>query len=163
MTAAVNIVGLAAVVAATAQGWLGPDVGRAEQFCEADHWHLFAQPANSLSNLGFTVAALALPWHARRPRHRLTTLGLTATFTATMALLAPASMAMHATNSAAGGVFFVLAMHLVAAFAAVYALSRLAPVHGYGHQGHALWHLLCALAVYLLGRHYTSSSSSLSR
>ena len=193
-----------------------------------------------------TLAALALAWHARTPGGQLSSRGLTTTFTVTVALLGQASMAMHATNSAAGGILDVLSMHLIAAFAAISALSRLAHLgtmrtilffaltvgvatrathrggrieflHHTGNllfalmllaaivmevilcrrsrprafprwgaaalatmllafgvwlisqtggpwclpdswlQGHALWHILCALAVYCFGRHYTAT------
>lgn len=246
VTAVISTMALGVVIVATAQGWLGPDVGRAAQFCEIDHWHFLAQPANSLGNLGFVLAGLALAWHARRPENRLTSLGITIALTCVVALLGPASMAMHATNSHAGGVLDVLSMHALAAFATVYALSRLARLdtrrtiiifvatvgvatrvthrgehleilHHTGNlifaillvtalvmevvlwrrgltpslrwaaaalvtmfvafgiwlisqtggiwcvpdswlQGHALWHVLCAAAAYLLGRHYMAVS-----
>ena len=242
VTALVGVLGVGLVVLATAYGWLGPDVDRGAQFCETAHWCFFAQPSNTLSNLGFVAAGLALAWHARDPAHRLNSLPVTTVFTATAALLGPASMAMHATESALGGHLDVMSMHLIAAFSVAYAVGRLGrfstarvvlafvvvfgvgtrvtlrgdrieilhhtgnlvfavlviaallietvlwrrvrpprPLWGVGSvlallvafgiwllsqsggpwcdpeswlQGHALWHLLCALAVYLLGRHY---------
>lgn len=242
LVTAVGVLGTALVVLATAGGWLGPDVDRGAQFCETAHWCFFAQPSNTLSNLGFVLAGCVLAWHARRPDLRLRTLGLTTTFVVTIVLLGPASMAMHATESTAGGHLDVLSMHLVASFAVAYALARTAGLStartvlafvaivsvstrvswrgeqililqhtgnlvfalllaaavtmevilwrrvagprprwvlaavaslllGFSVwlvsqtggawcvpeswlQGHALWHLLCALAVYLLGRHY---------
>lgn len=243
-TLAAGLGGAVLVVLATAYGWLGPDVDRGAQFCETDHWCFFAQPANTLSNLGFVVAGGALAWRARRSGGRLALPGMTAVFTVVVALLGPGSMAMHATESALGGRLDVLSMHLLAAFAASYAFARLGgrgtgpavvtflvllgvasaasllggpvpvvqhsgnlafaalllvallaevallrrpsappPWWGVGSvgtlvlafgvwipsqtggswclpeswaQGHALWHLLCALAAYLLGRHYTA-------
>jgi hypothetical protein len=244
VTLAAGFVGVGLVVLATAYGWLGPDVDRGAQFCETDHWCFFAQPSNTLSNLGFVLAGAALAWRARRPEGRLALPGLTTPFTVVVALLGPGSMAMHATESALGGHLDVLSMHLLAAFAASYALARVVrwgtwptaavflallavgsaasllggPVAVVQHsgnlafalfllvaiageavllrrpsaprpwwavgsvvtllvafavwipsqtgglwcieeswlQGHALWHLLGALAAYLLGRHYTA-------
>jgi hypothetical protein len=233
------------VVLATAYGWLGPDVDRGAQFCETAHWCFFAQPANTLSNLAFVTAGAVLAWHARRPSGRLGITALTVPFTVVVALLGPGSMAMHATESALGGHLDVLSMHLLAGFAAAYAVARLlgwgargtvvtfavlvagstlasvvggpvplvqhagnlafallllvavagevvllrrhhsTPWWGAGSvgvllvafavwipsqtgglwcipdswlQGHALWHMLCALAAYLLGRHYTAGA-----
>ena len=55
------------------QGWLGPDVGRGDVFCEVPHdiAGVF-QPANSLSNLGFVVAGLAVAWRAGGPGYSAT-------------------------------------------------------------------------------------------
>ena len=248
VTLAAGVGGVVLVVLATRYGWLGPDVDRGAQFCETDHWCFFAQPANTLSNLGFVLAGAALAWRARRPEGRLAVPGLTTLFTVVVALLGPGSMAMHATESALGGHLDVLSMHLLGSFAASYALVRLVrwgagptvavflallavgsaasllggpvpvvqhsgnlafalfllvaiageavllrrpgsprPWWGLGSvatllvafavwipsqtgglwcipeswlQGHALWHLLCALAAYLLGRHYTERARS---
>src|SRR5687768_6546572 len=59
------------------QGWLGPDVGRGANFCEAATG-LVRQPANTFSNAGFVVAGLLIAWHAGRARTggRLMTRGL---------------------------------------------------------------------------------------
>lgn len=241
---AVGIAGVVLVTVATARGWLGPDVDRGAQFCETDHWCFFAQPSNTLSNIGFIAAAAILAWQARRPERRLRPLGLTITFVVTAALLGPASMAMHASESALGGHLDVMSMQLIAAFSLAYGIGRLGglstprvvlaflvvfgvgtrvtwrgdrieilhhtgnlvfallviaalvmevvlwrrvrpprPLWGVASvltlaaafgiwlvsqtggpwcdpeswlQGHALWHLLCALAVYFLGRHYVA-------
>jgi hypothetical protein len=244
ITLAAGCAGVLAVVLATAYGWLGPDVDRGAQFCEVDHWCFFAQPSNTLSNLAFVVAGAALAWRAGLPQGRLALAALTVPFTVIVALLGPGSMAMHATESALGGHLDVLSMHLLASFAAAYAMARLLgwgtgrtvaaflvllavgsaaslfggpvpvvqhagnlaftlyllvavvgeavllrrpgaprPWWGLGSvaallvafavwipsqtggpwcipeswlQGHALWHVLGALAAYLLGRHYTA-------
>ena len=248
VTLAAGVVGVLLVVLATAYGWLGPDVDRGAQFCETDHWCFFAQPSNTLSNLAFVAAGASLAWRARHPGGRLARPGLTTLFTVVVALLGPGSMAMHATESALGGHLDVLSMHLLAGFAAAYALARVlawgtgatmvvlavllaigsaasllgGPVPFVQHagnlafalmllvavtgeaillrrpggprpwwavgsvltlslafavwvpsqtgglwcipeswlQGHALWHVLCAVAAYLLGRHYTAGASS---
>jgi len=46
-------------------GWLGPDVGRGATFWKATRDGWVKQPANSLSNLGFVAAGLAIGWRAR--------------------------------------------------------------------------------------------------
>jgi hypothetical protein len=130
-TAAVVSVGLLAL--AVERGWLGPDVGRGSGFCEVPHGgglaaHL-VQPANSLSNLGFVIAGLAVAWRAGRtdllgdvlPRLR----GLPTAYAVVTVLLGPASAAMHATGSAHGGDLDLLSMYLIASFAAAYALMRI--------------------------------------
>ena len=59
----VAVVSTTLLVVAVSQGWLGPDVGRGANFCEAAHAGWVRQPANSLSNAGFVVAGL-LAWRA---------------------------------------------------------------------------------------------------
>ena len=121
VTAAVAAVTTGLLVAAVAGGWLGADVGRGDDFCEAARSGWVKQPANTLSNLGFVVAGLAVARHAGR-----TALGGTATaYACLVVVLGPASAAMHATQSAAGGHLDLLSMYLVASFAAGYALMRL--------------------------------------
>lgn len=125
---AVLSVGL--LVLAVALDWLGPDVGRGAAFCEVPHdlAGVF-QPANSLSNLGFVAAGLAVAWRAGRPASLGEVLprvrGLPTAYAVVTVLLGPASAAMHATGSALGGRLDLLSMYLVASFAAAYALMRL--------------------------------------
>jgi hypothetical protein len=113
VTAAVSC-GLLAV--AVWRGWLGPDVGRGANFCEAA-----PQLANTLSNLGFVVSGLAIAAHRdglAAHRH------LSTAFACLVVLLGPGSAAMHATQSTAGGRLDTLSMYLVAAFALSYAIMR---------------------------------------
>lgn len=109
-------------------GWLGADVGRGADFCEAARDGWVKQPANTLSNLGFVVAGLAVGWRARTPEHLGDTLprfrGLATAFACLVVVLGPASAAMHATQSAAGGLLDLTSMYLVASFAAAYAVTR---------------------------------------
>ena len=84
------------------------------------------QPANTLSNLGFVLAGLAVGWYAGLPRGRLARRGLATTYAVVVVLLGPGSMAMHATQSELGGRLDQLSMYLVAGFAAAYAGIRLA-------------------------------------
>ena len=117
---------VALLVVAVAQGWLGPDVGRGGNFCEAPHDGWIRQPANSLSNAGFVVAGLLI---ARRAARRTSTHGVMSQTVATfyacvVVLLGPASAAMHATQSTWGGHLDMLSMYLIAGFAASWAWVR---------------------------------------
>ena len=125
ITAAIGAVALAAVLLSARTGWLGPDVGRGDSFCEAARPGWIRQPVNTWSNLGFMVAGLAIAWHARRPSGWLPSgRGLTTALAVVVTLLGPASMAMHATQSALGGRLDLLSMYLIAGFAFAYALTR---------------------------------------
>ena len=115
LAVAVGSVGL--LVVAVALGWLGPDVDRGAEFCEAAAGTV-RQPANAWSNLGFVVAGLAIAWQADRRRDVATA------YACVVVLLGPASAAMHATESSLGGRLDQLSMYLVASFAAAYALTR---------------------------------------
>jgi len=125
VASAVAAVSIALLAAALAWDWLGPDVGRGATFCEAARGGLLAQPANSLSNLGFVVAGLAIAARAGHPG----ALGLLTRTNATwmaviVVLLGPGSAAMHASQSAWGGHLDLLSMYLIAAFAATYGAAR---------------------------------------
>ncbi len=110
------------------RGWLGPDVGRGANFCEAPREWFVRQPANTVSNVGFVAAGLLIAWHAgirgnigtslSRYRHLATVMACL------VVLLGPGSAAMHATQSAAGGHLDILSMYLFASFAASYATVR---------------------------------------
>jgi hypothetical protein len=110
------------------RGWLGPDVGRGSNFCEAPSGWAVRQPSNSFSNLGFVVAGLLIAWHAGRPGNVGSSLGrrpyLTTAMACIIVLLGPASAAMHATQTDLGGHLDMLSMYLVASLAFSYALTR---------------------------------------
>ncbi len=126
LAAVTAVVSTGLLWAAIVHGWLGPDVGRGDGFCEAARDALVEQPANTFSNLGFVVAGLVIAWQAGDPRRTLAENPRLATAYATIVvLLGPASAAMHATQSAAGGHLDLLSMYLVAAFAVAYAATRL--------------------------------------
>lgn len=127
LLAAVTAAGSSGLLwAAVANGWLGPDVGRGDGFCEAARDALVKQPANTFSNLGFVLAGLLIGWHAGDPRRTIVANPTLATaYAMVVVLLGPASAAMHATRSAAGGHLDLLSMYLVAAFAFAYAVTRL--------------------------------------
>lgn len=125
VTAAVS---LGLVVAAARWGWMGPDVGRGDGFCEAPRAGWIRQPANTWSNLGFVIAGLAVAWYAGDRLRLGRTLGahpgLATAYAVLVVLLGPGSMAMHATQTDLGGHLDLLSMFLVSGFALSYALMR---------------------------------------
>lgn len=142
--AATAVASVGLLVVAVGAGWLGADVGRGANFCEAARDGWVKQPANTLSNLGFVVAGLVIAWHAGR-----TTLdGLATPYACLVVLLGPASAAMHATQSELGGHLDLLSMYLVASFAAAYALMR-----WFGRDRVFFWQvfLLCGAGCELVG------------
>jgi len=124
------VLSLALVLAAARWGWLGPDVGRGDGFCEGARPGWIRQPANTWSNLAFVIAGLAVAWYAGdRLRLGLTMgahPGLATAYAVLVVLLGPGSMAMHATQSDLGGHLDLLSMFLVSGFALAYALMRFA-------------------------------------
>ncbi|GAA4733206.1 hypothetical protein GCM10023350_15860 [Nocardioides endophyticus] len=122
------VVSTGLLVLAVGNGWLGPDVGRGANFCEAARDGWVKQPANSFSNLGFVGAGLLVAWRVGR-RDQLGDVlsqhdGLATAYACVVVILGPASAAMHATQAEHGGDLDLLSMYLVAAFAAAYALMR---------------------------------------
>ncbi|HCT77467.1 MAG TPA: hypothetical protein DGG94_05130 [Micromonosporaceae bacterium] len=110
------------------QGWLGMDVGRGSNFCEAARDSLVRQPANTFSNAGFVIAGLLIAWHASVRENIGSSLSahrnLATALACIVVLLGPGSAAMHATQSANGGHLDMLSMYLVASLAAAYAGMR---------------------------------------
>jgi hypothetical protein len=119
-----GLVSLVVMYLAARDGWLGADVGRGSEFCEAARSGWLKQPANALSNLGFVAAGVLIGWHAGRPDGRLARPGLATSYAVVVVLLGPGSMAMHATQTTLGGHLDMTSMFLVASFAAAYALMR---------------------------------------
>lgn len=126
------VLACAAFVAAAMNGWLGPDAGVGTGFCEAARDCWMAQPANTVSNLGFVLAGLAIAWHAARPareseraRGEGMPRGLAAAYAGLVVTLGPGSAAMHATQSRIGGDIDLTSMFLVSSFAVSYAVARL--------------------------------------
>jgi hypothetical protein len=128
VAAVAAVLALATVLAAARWGWLGRDVGRGDGFCEAAHPGWIRQPANTWSNLGFVVSGLAIAWYAGDRRRLGLTMGdhpgLATGYAVLVVLLAPGSMAMHATQTDVGGHLDLLSMFLVSGFALAYALMR---------------------------------------
>jgi hypothetical protein len=110
------------------RGWLGADIGRGANFCEAARDWVVRQPANTFSNVGFVAAGLLIAWHASVREHLGTTLSahrrVATALACLVVLLGPGSAAMHATQSAVGGDLDMLSMYLVASFAFAYAVMR---------------------------------------
>lgn len=128
IAATTALLSLGLVLAAVRWGWLGPDVGRGDGFCEAARPGRIRQPANTWSNLGFVVAGLAVAWYAADRLRLGLTMGahpaLATAYAVLVVLLGPGSMAMHATQSDLGGHLDLLSMFLVSGFALGYALMR---------------------------------------
>ena len=141
------VVSLTLVVASARWGWLGPDVGRGDGFCEAARPGWIRQPANTWSNLGFVTAGLAIAWYAGERARLGVTLGahpgLATAYAVLVVLLGPGSMAMHATQSELGGHLDLLSMFLVSGFALAYALMR------FMRRGPALMSAVFVVAVLL--------------
>lgn len=127
LAAVVAVLSSGLLALAVVQGWLGPDVGRGGDFCEAARDGPVKQPANTFSNVGFVVAGLLVAWRAGGAARlgAVLTQRLAASYACVVVLLGPASAAMHATQSERGGHLDMLSMYLVAGFAAAYALTRL--------------------------------------
>jgi hypothetical protein len=128
---ATAVVSCGLLAVAIGRGWLGADVGRGANFCEAGRDWVVRQPANTFSNLGFVGAGLLIAWHAgarrgdaRRADVLLARPHLATAMACIVVLLGPGSAAMHATQSALGGHLDLLSMYLVASFAAAYAATR---------------------------------------
>src|SRR5689334_15068495 len=102
LAVAVAVVSGGLLLVAVAHGWLGPDVGRGDRFCEAARTAaLVLQPANTFSNAGFVLAGLAVAWRAGAPSTTIVANPrLAAAYAVVVVLLGPASAAMHATQSA---------------------------------------------------------------
>ena len=143
---ATAVVSTVVLTVAVVNGWLGEDVGRGGDFCEAARDGLVKQPANVLSNLGFVAAGLMVGWRARRPWQLGQALprlpGLATGYACMVVLLGPASAAMHATETSLGGRLDLTSMYLVASFAAAYAVTR-----WIGRDRSFFWGLFAVLVV----------------
>ena len=149
VAATVATVSVGLLVVAVGQGWLGPDIGRGANFCEAPHDGWVRQPANTLSNAGFVVAGLLVGVRAaRQPAGAVMSPTVATFFACVVVLLGPASAAMHATQSAWGGHLDMLSMYLVAGFAASWAWVRWARR---GTTAFAAAYVACVAACELVG------------
>lgn len=111
-------------------GWLGEWSHTGDDFCEASRPGIVKQPANTISNIGFVIAGLAVAWQLSRNRFAgrknvFNQSVFTGIFFSCMAVfLGPASMAMHATETRLGGFLDMLSMYLIVAFTTSYAMQR---------------------------------------
>ena len=128
---------IALLFAAGSGGWEGraDDCLIAGQcFRELDRGGLVRQHANTLSNLGFVAAGLAIAWSLARERKRgmlprpgnpMTETRFYPGFYALLtALLGPGSMALHASLTWWGSVLDLVAMNIFIGFVFSYALVR---------------------------------------
>jgi hypothetical protein len=147
---AVAVVSVGLLALAITNGWLGADVGRGANFCEAGTGAV-RQPANTFSNAGFVVVGLLVAWQASdRARLGLTMQRLpvlAAAYACLVVLLGPGSAAMHATQSAVGGRLDMASMYLVAAFTAGYAAMRWWRRDPWFFAGLFLWIVACCEVV----------------
>jgi hypothetical protein len=102
-------------------------------FCEAVRPGPLAQPANTLSNLGFMLSGLFIGWDAMRLRARraeappnryLADARYPALYASLVVFMGPGSMFFHAGMTDWGGRVDGLSMYLFIAYVFVYALSR---------------------------------------
>jgi Ceramidase len=128
IAAAIAVVSCGLLALAIWRGWLGADIGRGANFCEAARDWVVRQPANTFSNVGFVSAGLLIAWHAGLRGNVGSSLAahrhLATAIACLVVLLGPGSAAMHATQSALGGDLDMFSMYLVASFAAAYATMR---------------------------------------
>lgn len=130
ITLGISITLLTLFLLAVIFGWLGEWNHTGAEFCEASRAGLIKQPANTWSNIGFVIAGLTIAWQLSRNvfqanKNIFTQNSFTAIFFSSLTVfLGPGSMAMHATETSAGGFLDMLSMYLVAAFITAYAVQR---------------------------------------
>ncbi len=130
ITLGISIALLTLFFLAVIYGWLGEWEHVGSEFCEASRSGLIKQPANTWSNIGFIIVGLTIAWQLSRGtfqsnKNIFTQSSFTAIFFASLAVfLGPGSMAMHATETRAGGFLDMLSMYLVAAFITAYSVQR---------------------------------------
>jgi hypothetical protein len=101
------------------------------KFCEAGYNGLFKQPINTFSNIGFIIVGISIAWSQAKGRYAQNNNIITRSiffptfFSLLVVVLAPGSMALHATTTRVGGFFDLLSMYLIASFVFSYALTRL--------------------------------------
>jgi hypothetical protein len=158
-----SVAGLAAV---GADGWHGASdacVDGDQCFCERDRGGWIRTPANTVSNVGFIVAGLAIALsvgaarrggrHPRPGNPMTETSFYPAFYACVVVFLGPASMALHASLKSWGGVVDIVSMNFFIGFVLLYGLQRL---YGFGRAGFvAGWAALNAVLLALklsLGR-----------
>jgi hypothetical protein len=138
ITLITSIISFTLFVIAVINGWFGETGTAGADFCEAEHPGLIKQPANTWSNFAFIVTGLIAAFQLSagkfiENRNNLTQNVFYACFiTCIIVLLGPGSMAMHATQTKAGGFFDMLSMYLIASFMTAYSIQRyfdLKPLH----------------------------------
>ncbi|HNC73117.1 MAG TPA: ceramidase domain-containing protein [Chitinophagales bacterium] len=121
---------------AISTAWFGISTGVGGDFCEAARNGLIKQPANSYSNIGFLISGLACAWILSHKdidksgaffKHPFIPLF----YCLITILLGPCSMAMHATETALGGLFDMNSMYLFGSFMFAFALARYYKLHSF--------------------------------
>ncbi|KGN30501.1 hypothetical protein N802_06710 [Knoellia sinensis KCTC 19936] len=135
LTVAAAVGSVVLLGAALVFGWLGPDVGRGAEFCEAARDALIKQPANTFSNLGFVIAGIAAAWHVSRRGPGAMSVGLATAYAIVVVMLGPGSAAMHASQSVLGGHLDLYSMYLLSSFVFAYAVTRLLGLAAPGFVG----------------------------
>ena len=112
------------------QHWFGEMRPGLMKFCEHARDGLIKQPANSFSNLGFSLAGLLLAYQAYKGKFTASNpmnkqAIYTIIFSIGLLITGAGSFAMHATNAHWGGFADLFGMFLIAAFMFAYALIRL--------------------------------------
>lgn len=150
IASSVTVLSVALLAFAIGLGWLGPDVGRGGNFCEAERDGVVRQPVNTLSNAGFVVAGLLVARGAARASSadRVMSRTVATVYACVVVLLGPASAAMHATQSEWGGHLDMLSMYLVAGFAASWAWVRWT---GRGTTAFVAAYVVCVAGCELVG------------
>lgn len=144
-TAAVALAGIAALLWLGRDGWSryvpNEQIAERRWFCEALHDGPVRQPANTWSNLGFVVAALAIARAQARPRATVASpMGeprVSRLYVALVTFLGLGSMCLHATMTRWGGLVDVTSMLVFVAFPTAFGLARLRGLDGRGVI--ALW------------------------
>lgn len=126
----VTLVSSALFYLAVARRWFGPASPANRYFCEFARDGLIREPANTWSNIAFVAAGLVAGWLLASGRFQhndnaLTrNLSIALVFPSLPILLGFGSMALHATETDAGGDLDMLSMYLNAAFLTAYAMQR---------------------------------------
>lgn len=106
-------------------------------FCEHAGSGYIKQPANSISNLAFSIAGFFIAVRAHKTdfltENRMTsTLYYPLLMSISLIILGAGSFAMHATNTAMGGFFDLFGMYMVSCFLSAYAIARWFNLSGLG-------------------------------
>lgn len=110
--------------------WFGDVRPGLMKFCEAARDGFIKQPANSFSNLAFSVAGLLIAFQAYKGKFSSSNAinnypVYTIMFSIGLIITGAGSFAMHATNAHWGGFSDLFGMFLIAAFMFAYAITRL--------------------------------------
>ena len=109
--------------------WFGEARGGIMEFCEHARSGYIKQPANSFSNLAFSVAGIYIAWYAYKDKFSVknrmsVTVYYPLLMSCSMIVLGAGSFAMHATNTALGGFLDLFGMFMFSSFVSSYAITR---------------------------------------